>query len=68
MKGVQCYEIFGGIALKIHTLFFFFHDYNAVLLPYLIIYSVSENHSSMVKSHSLFYFKAYMAISNFLLL
>ena len=25
MKGVQCYELFGGIALKIHTFFFFFH-------------------------------------------
>ena len=24
MKGVQCYELFGGIALKIHT-FFHFH-------------------------------------------
>ena len=22
MKGVQCYELFGGIALKIHTFFF----------------------------------------------
>ena len=26
MKGVQCYELFGGIALKIHT-FSFFHFY-----------------------------------------
>ena len=27
MKGVQCYELFGGIALKIHTfsVFSFFH-------------------------------------------
>ena len=24
MKGVQCYELFGGIALKIHTFFFHF--------------------------------------------
>ena len=24
MKGVQCYELFGGIALKNHTFFFFF--------------------------------------------
>ena len=24
VKGVQCYELFGGIALKIHTLSFFF--------------------------------------------
>ena len=23
MKGVQCYELFGGIALKIHTFSFF---------------------------------------------
>ena len=27
MKGVQCYELFGGIALKIHTFSFsFFHN------------------------------------------
>ena len=27
MKGVQCYELFGGIALKIHTFsFFIFHS------------------------------------------
>ena len=25
VKGVQCYELFGGIALKNHTLSFFFH-------------------------------------------
>ena len=25
MKGVQCYELFGGIALKIHTFSIFFH-------------------------------------------
>ena len=25
MKGVQCYELFGGIALKNHTFSFFFH-------------------------------------------
>ena len=25
MKGVQCYELFGGIAPKIHTFSFFFH-------------------------------------------
>ena len=24
MKGVQCYDLFGGIALKIHTFSFFF--------------------------------------------
>ena len=25
VKGVQCYELFGGIALKIHSFSFFFH-------------------------------------------
>ena len=31
MKGVQCYELFGGIALKIHTFSFFIFSfaYNA---------------------------------------
>ena len=32
MKGVQCYELFGGIALKIHTFSFFFIDNTAALL------------------------------------
>ena len=27
MKGVQCYELFGGIALKNHTFSFFFFSY-----------------------------------------
>ena len=26
MKGVQCYELFGGIAPKIHTFSFSFHS------------------------------------------
>ena len=30
MKGVQCYELFGGIALKIHTFSFFFFIFNVV--------------------------------------
>ena len=25
MKGVQCYELFGGIAIKNHAFSFFFH-------------------------------------------
>ena len=29
VKGVQCYELFGGIALKIHTFSFFFYEWNA---------------------------------------
>ena len=28
MKGVQCYELFGGIALKIHTFSFFSFSLN----------------------------------------
>ena len=28
MKGVQCYELFGGIALKIHTFSFSFFNAN----------------------------------------
>ena len=32
MKGVQCYELFGGIALKIHTFSFFY----IFILPVLL--------------------------------
>ena len=32
MKGVQCYELFGGIALKIHTFSFSFHFHFLLLL------------------------------------
>ena len=33
MKGVQCYELFGGIALKNHAFFIFFMRQNWVALP-----------------------------------
>ena len=32
MKGVQCYELFGGIALKIHTFSFFHFSSNRFLI------------------------------------
>ena len=32
MKGVQCYELFGGIALKIHTFSFFSFSNSCALL------------------------------------
>ena len=39
MKGVQCYELFGGIALKIHTFSFFIFKVGmhkgSVLSPFL---------------------------------
>ena len=35
MKGVQCYELFGGIALKIHTFSFFIKMILQPLLAYL---------------------------------
>ena len=35
MKGVQCYELFGGIALKIHTFSFHFH--------YLMLFAALTN-------------------------
>ena len=37
MKGVQCYELFGEIALKIHTFSFFFH----IMLPFLPLISAN---------------------------
>ena len=38
MKGVQCYELFGGIALKNHT-FSFFH----IVLAYLMLFAALSN-------------------------
>ena len=35
MKGVQCYELFGGIALKIHTFSFFL---NYMLTSFLLYF------------------------------
>ena len=43
MKGVQCYELFGGIALKIHTFSFSFSFAYLMLyivLAYLMLYIV----------------------------
>ena len=42
VKGVQCYELFGGIALKIHTFSFHFH-YERILLK--IVYSLNISHA-----------------------
>ena len=44
MKGVQCYELFGGIALKIHTFSFFisFH-FVSYFCQYLAIMSLRDN-------------------------
>ena len=41
MKGVQCYELFGGIALKIHTFSFFFHFF-----PYSVTASNGSEEST----------------------
>ena len=39
MKGVQCYELFGGIALKNHTFSFFF----TTLLDYVLRETLLDN-------------------------
>ena len=41
MKGVQCYELFGGIALKIHT-FSFFHFSTAVAMVEQTSYGIAS--------------------------
>ena len=38
MKGVQCYELFGGIALKNHTFSHFF-----IVLAYLMLFAALPN-------------------------
>ena len=32
VKGVQCYELFGGIALKIHTFSFFHFHFHLIMI------------------------------------
>ena len=36
MKGVQCYELFGGIALKNHTFSFFSYKTHNAIYPYIV--------------------------------
>ena len=31
MKGVQCYELFGGIALKIYAFYFFYFSHVSII-------------------------------------
>ena len=50
MKGVQCYELFGGIALKNHTFSFHFILIIAKILEKLVLYQVS----SYLSSHNLY--------------
>ena len=52
MKGVQCYELFGGIALKIHTFSFSFFIY--VLSLSAIIDSLSIIHHSFADNNGYF--------------
>ena len=52
VKGVQCYELFGGIALKIHTFsFFIFIYWNGGVRKYTFIelkinFPKTKNHYS----------------------
>ena len=43
VKGVQCYEFFGGIALKIHTFSFFSNSGTniAAILLYVVVIDVA---------------------------
>ena len=43
MKGVQCYELFGGIALKIHTFSFSFSYLRQSVVDYVCISNLSMN-------------------------
>ena len=57
MKGVQCYELFGGIALKIHTFsFFHFSRVNDLLSNDDEIFTVKLTN---VVTLDLFYLKPY---------
>ena len=42
MKGVQCYELFGGIALKIHTFSFLQLRFSLYFLRILLFIMTSE--------------------------
>ena len=66
MKGVQCYELFGGIALKNHTFSFFFsicHTQDG--LTYLQ-YCSSDNHINVFFTH-LFLFSLVLSANVYLL-
>ena len=39
MKGVQCYELFGGIALKNHTFSFFFLEIIIIMFIFVCYFS-----------------------------
>ena len=55
MKGVQCYELFGGIALKNHTFSFHFHFHIMlyIVLAYLMLFAALTN-SVCLNNASLF--------------
>ena len=45
MKGVQCYELFGGIALKNHTFSFFFTKKE---ISNCFIFLLAKNHKESI--------------------
>ena len=46
MKGVQCYELFGGIALKIHTFSFFSFSFRDLNIKNMRLINVHETSTS----------------------
>ena len=66
MKDVQCYELFGGIALKIHT-FSFFHFHYLMLFTCIMLFLplIFANafcfHSLIIKIIIMVIFKRYFS-------
>ena len=56
MKGVQCYELFGGIALKIHTFSFFIFNVKKPCRLHNGLASLTTQ-TTRASVHDLFHFK-----------
>ena len=61
MKGVQCYELFGGIALKNHTFSFFYFFSVIIVFIYFRFFNVKKTHY-LVKNNKI---KQCITILNF---
>ena len=48
MKDVQCYELFGGIALKNHAFSFFFHNRKTSFFSLLLSFITMSEHVELI--------------------
>ena len=69
MKGVQCYELFGGMALKNHTFSYFFSYEDTMQYSCTIGYNDTIGHDDIVGHNTIQFYQCghFIAVTSWLL-